>query len=53
MHRGGIVTLSADVFKKWKNVTFGNGCLSKYPTELIRESEKGKPLTPDKKYTTM
>ena len=53
LHRGGIVLPGADVFKKWKNVTFGDGCLSKDPKELIRENKDGKPLPPDKKYTTM
>jgi hypothetical protein len=53
LHRGGILTPNADIFKKWKNVTFGEGCLSKDPKELIREINKGKPQTPDKKYTTM
>jgi hypothetical protein len=55
LHRGGIVTPSADVFKKWKNVTFGDGCLSKDPKELIREfnPRKGQRLSPDKKYTSM
>ena len=55
LHRGGIVTPSADVFATWKNVTFGEGCLSQDPKELIREvnPKKGEQLTPDKKYTTM
>ena len=52
LHRGGILTPNANIFKKWKNVTFGEGCLSKDPKELIREINKGKPQTPDKKYTT-
>ena len=53
LHRGGILTPKADIFKSWKNVTFGDGCLSKDPKELIREIKKGKPQTPDKKYTSM
>ena len=55
LHRGGIVTPGADIFKNWKNVTFGKGCLSKDPNELIREinPKKGMRQTPDKKYTTM
>ncbi|MHC4201431.1 MAG: hypothetical protein ACYSU0_15685 [Planctomycetota bacterium] len=53
LHRGGIVTPSADVFRKWKNVTFGDACLSKDPKELIRENKSGKPLPPEKKYTSM
>jgi len=54
LHRGGILTPSADIFKSWKNVTFGEGCLSKDPKELIREinPQKGLRQTPDKKYTT-
>jgi len=55
LHRGGILTPNADIFKSWKNVTFGEGCLSKDPKELIREinPKKGLRQTPDKKYTTM
>ncbi len=57
LHRGGIVVPSADVFnfKRWRNVTLGEGCLSKDPRELIREinPKKGQRQTPDKKYTTM
>ena len=57
LHRGGIVVPSADAFnfKSWKNITFGDGCLSKYPKELFREvnPKKGQRQTPDKKYTTM
>jgi hypothetical protein len=55
LHRGGILTPKADIFKGWKNVTFGEGCLSKDPKELIREinPHKGLQQTPDKKYTSM
>ena len=54
LHRGGILTPKADIFKSWKNVTFGDDCLSKDPKELIREinPHKGLRQTPDKKYTT-
>ena len=57
LHRGGILAPRADIFKSegWKNVTFGDACLSKDPKELIREinRKKGLEQTPDKKYTTM
>ncbi len=57
LHRGGILTPKADIFKSkgWKNVTFGDACLSKDPKELIREIGGKKKLkqTPDKKYTSM
>ena len=60
LHRGGIVLPDATAAEKWKNVTFGKGCLSTDPKELIREfrgkMHRGRPteqLTPDKKYTTM
>ncbi len=55
LHRGGILTPNADIFKSWKNVTFGEGCLSKDPKELIREinPKKGLRQTPDKKYISM
>jgi len=60
IHRGGIVLPDASSAAKWKNVTYGDGCLSKDPKELMREY-KGKvirgrpvePLKPEKKYTTM
>ena len=60
LHRGGIVLTDAAAARKWKNVTYGDGCLSKDPNELLREY-KGKmhrgrptePLKPEKKYTTM
>lgn len=60
LHRGGIVTPSAAVAKNWKNVTFGDGCLSKDPEELVREYtgrvDRGRPvdpLTPEERYTSM
>ena len=55
LHRGGILVPTADIFKSWKNVTFGDACLSKDPKELIREidKKKGQEQTPDKKYTSM
>ena len=57
LHRGGLLTSTADIFKSkgWKNVTFGDGCLSKDPKELFREinPKKGLKQTPDKKYTTL
>ncbi len=60
LHRGGIVVPDAAAVEKWKNVTFGDGCLSTDPKELIREY-KGKmhrgrpmePLKPEKRYTSM
>jgi hypothetical protein len=60
LHRGGIVLPDAAAARKWKNVTYGDGCLSKDPTKLIREY-KGKmnrgrptePLKPEEKYTSM
>jgi len=55
LHRGGILTPKADVSKGWKNVTYGDACLSKDSKELIREinSKKGLEQTPDKTYTSM
>ncbi|MBT3199832.1 MAG: hypothetical protein HN350_07940, partial [Phycisphaerales bacterium] len=60
VHCGGIVLPDAAAAAKWKNVTYGDGCLSKDPKELIRQY-KGKthrgrpaePLKPEKKYTSM
>ncbi len=59
LHRGGIVLPDAAAAAKWKNVTYGDGCLSTDPKELIREY-KGKthrgrptePLKPEEKYTS-
>ncbi|MDP6524256.1 MAG: hypothetical protein QGH15_08535 [Kiritimatiellia bacterium] len=60
LHRGGIVLMDAADAAKWKNVTYGDGCLSKAPKELIRvykgRIERGRPvdkLEPEKKYTSM
>ena len=60
LHRGGIVLPDAAAAGKWKNVTFGDGCLSTDPKKLIREYKgklnRGRPveqLTPDKPYITM
>jgi len=60
LHRGGIVTPNAAAAKNWRNVTFGDGCLSKDSKELIRQYtgkvDRGRPiepLTPEKKYTSM
>ncbi len=58
LHRGGIITPSMETFKKWKNISFGDGCLSKDPKDLVRgyEAEVDKwheTLEPKKKYTTM
>ena len=60
LHRGGIVLPDAAAAAKWKNVTFGKGCLSTNAKDLIREY-KGKthrgrptePLKPEKKYTSL
>ena len=54
LHPGGILTSNPDIFRSWRNVTFGEGCLSKDPKVLIREinPRKGLHQTPDKKYTT-
>ena len=63
LHRGGIVTESRETFEKWKNISFGDGCLSKDPGELVRGYEaefakrKKRPhpmsiLEPVQKYTT-
>ena len=57
LHCGGIVLPDKAIMKKWKNVSFGDGCLSRDPEELGREY-KGKlhrgqpvePLKPEEKY---
>jgi len=41
LHRGAIVLPDANAFKSWKNVTFGDGCISKDPKDIFREY-KGK-----------
>ena len=60
LHRGGIVLPDATVVEKWENVTYGDGCLSADPKELIREYtgevNRGRPtvlLTPEHPYTSM
>jgi len=57
LHRGGIVLPDRAIIQKWRNVSFGDGCLSRDPEELGREY-KGKlhrgqpvePLKPEEKY---
>jgi len=56
LHRGGIVVPDAAAAAKWKNVTFGKGCLSTDAKELLREYKgkivRGRPvdkLKPDRK----
>jgi len=53
--RGGIVTSGGDIFKKWKNVSFGDACLSTDPKELIRQynPRDKKQLSPEKKYISL
>ena len=60
LHRGGIVLPDRSIMKQWKDVTFGEGCLSRDLKELIREYKgkmnRGRPsesLKPEKKYTSM
>ena len=62
LHRGGIVTESIETFKKWKNISFGDDCLSKDPGELVRgykaelEGKKAHPMStldPREEYTTV
>ena len=61
LHRGGIVLPDAQAAaKSWKNVMYGEGCLSKTPEELIREYQgqvtrglPAEPLKPENKYTSM
>jgi hypothetical protein len=60
---GGIVTESMETFKKWKNVSFGDDCLSKDPEKLVRGyraelagQEKAHPMSilpPKEPYVTM
>ena len=47
LHRGAIVLPDANAFKSWKNVTFGDGCLSKDPKELFRELPGELRIWPD------
>ena len=61
LHRGAIVLPDANAFKSWKNVTFGDGCLSKDPSDIFREFKdrvhRGQPRLRDlpvvKKYISM
>jgi len=60
LHHGGIVLTDRAIMDKWKNVSFGDGCLSRDPGELAREYKgrvfRGQPaegLEPEEKYTTM
>ena len=58
LHRGGIVTPSIETFNKWNDISFGDGCLSKDPKDLVRGYEaevddSNETLEPKKKYTTM
>jgi hypothetical protein len=57
LHRGGILTPKPDLLvgDRWKNVSFGDACLSQKPEELIREinSKKGLEQTPEKPYTEL
>jgi|GEM_PF-844249 len=61
LHRGGIVVPDASAAtKNWKNVTYGNGCLSKNPEEMIREytgqvlrGQPTEPLAPETQYITL
>jgi hypothetical protein len=60
---GGIVTKSMETFEGWKNVTFGDDCVSTAPEDLVRGYEAelaeiggGHPMStlePKKHYTTM
>jgi len=60
---GGIVTKSMETFEGWRNVTFGDGCVSTAPVDLVRGYEAelaeiggGHPMStlePKKQYTTM
>lgn len=61
LHRGAMVMPDANAFKIWKNVTFGDGCLSKDPNDIFREFKdrvhRGQPRLRDlpvvKKYISM
>ena len=60
LHRGGIVLPDRAIMEKWKNVSFGDGCLSKDPDELAREykgklvrGQPAEPLKPEQEYTSM
>jgi len=61
LHRGGIVTEGMETFKNWKDISFGDGCLSRDPNELVRGykaelagKKKAHPMSilePKEKYT--
>ena len=61
LHRGGIVTAKTETMDAWKNISFGDACLSKNPRDLNRSYEaeiaeigKGQPMStlePKEKYT--
>jgi len=63
LHRGGIVTESMEAFRKWENISFGDGCLGNDAEALVRGykaelagREKAHPMSaldPRKEYTTM
>ena len=60
LHRGGIVLPDRAIMKKWRNISFGGGCLSKNPDELVREykgklvrGQPAEPLKPEQGYTSM
>lgn len=60
LHRGGILMLDAAEAASWKHVSYGEGCLSKDPEELIREYkgdvQRGRPTElpkPEKPYTSL
>jgi len=62
LHRGGIVTANLETIEAWKNVTYGDACLSRDPKELVRSYEaeikergEGHPMwtwEPKEKYTS-
>jgi len=62
LHRGGIVTANMEALNGWKNVSFGDACLSRDPKDLIRSYEAelaemggGHPMStlePKEKYTS-
>lgn len=62
LHRGGIVTANMEAFNGWKNISFGDSCLSNDPNELVRgykaeleEIGGGHPMStlePKEEYTT-
>ena len=59
LHRGGIVLPDMSAMEQWKNVSFGDDCLSENARELAREykgklhrGQPAEPLVPEAKYTT-